>query len=582
MKIRGKIIFTGVLILIFGILAVYFVPSELFQGRLTATFSKISPQKAIQNKIQKELPYLANGTCNGTCLSKIIEENSQYIEVLPGTLPSLNNFTEGYYPLFRLIFHNISDVDRMLYRFKVNLGNNWEIPLDYLYLLNDAGGMIGRFTGIDDSGNVSMIGDEVNGLFTLSSNEYRAVTFAWKENVFSKEFFRKTIFSFEIPRQGMEVYRPLVYDPAESAMRIAVDAYLPSSVVLGRRQGFLNNEITREQELEQITFVVNSGLAALYPNWQTNAQQLIDGYNRILSVNTRKQFRIGEFKVLPTLDHLCPGELPNHPEYFLSNGSYGGMTIFYTIDDPGTPPPTNCEFSFAVAGEQTINGQSFGTVFMNSGYDPNLEYPSLGSLTVLIHEAGHAAFSLADWYLYFYESAPVEDNTGITPILNPYVPEFLNGNINDPMINAGEMPYSDFNAFIINHNANHRFNTGVMRSFFLSKRVKLKVVDQRELPVANAEVKIFGMRKNALEVGLIGEQPLLQTLRTNNQGEVDLPMPSSAIVNRFDDPSLDYTVKAVKVSKNNLAAGSYYSTLDLQHDVLMNGKDIYEIKLVLK
>lgn len=569
----------GVIILIFILVGLAFsYNSQLLKGHFTfQPFGRVPAQKIplLNNFREPHLPEESE-----------LQGNSKFLKVNPAPAPLVDGFREDYYPLFNLNIQNISDTNLILSSFRVNFGREWQVPTDNIDIFDDAQQKIGNLTPTDDGGLI--FANEPN-ILSLDAGQSKIVTVAWRENIYPKRILQKTKFTLQIPQEGISIYNPslasIVTDPPDGPLFVSLNANLPPNLRLGYRQAFLDNAITAHQQKEKITFVVNKGLADLYPEWKTNAQNLINAYNEILAKNTSKQLEIGRFMILGSMEHLCPDQTSFHPEYYLSNGSYGGLTVFYTIDDPATVWPA-CNIGFMTGGSRVMNGQNFGILNMNTGYDPAKTYPALDGLGSLIHEAGHS-FGLAspEWYQYFRDGAPVEDLTGVAPKLPPYIPSFLNGNMQEPMISGNEFPYSRYNAFIINHNGNHKFTTNNFTYLFTPRDIKLKVVDVFGKPVKDAEVKIFGMRTNALQETYEHSnlQPLLQSLRTNSQGEAMLLTTAISYVTNSTDPEVDYTVKAVKVTKGGKQpAGVNYSTLDLQYALLMNRKDIYEIKLTLQ
>ncbi len=347
------------------------------------------------------------------------------------------------------------------------------------------------------------------------------------------------------------------------------------------RQKLLENAMTPDQKKEKITFVVNQEVVDRSSNWKINAQNLIEAYNDILSVNTEKQLEIGKFVVLSDFQDLC--KATQHPEYFLKNENYGGLTIFYTIGGG----PISCPIFINGIVARGVNLGSyvgnFGIVYMLIDLESE-EVPSMDSLPSLTHEMGHAyGLGSPEWYNYFRNAEPIEDGTGTLPNLGEYIPTFMNGNIDEPMIAAASpTPYSELNAFILNHNGNHKFDIHDIAST-VSDEVVVKVVDRVGTPVSNATVEVYGMRTNAMQERYGEPQPLLETVITNAKGEASISRPANTqTLNVNPDAEIEYTVKATKVSKNGTYAGAYYSTLDLQYSTLIEGKNVYEINLVLE
>ena len=150
------------------------------------------------------------------------------------------------------------------------------------------------------------------------------------------------------------------------------------------------------------------------------------------------------------------------------------------------------------------------------------------------------------------------------------------------MINGIATAYSELNAFILNHNGNHKFSPRDVSTIVVDD-VVVTVIDHTGIPVQDATVEVYGMKTNAFQERYAEPQPLLQTLKTNSQGKVSVSKPAKTqtqIVN--PNSGIEYLVKAVKVSKNGKSTGAYYSTLDLQYAGLIENKDIYEITLVLR
>lgn len=515
-------------------------------GKQTETTPTIlvSPQPAISN----------GNTTNGNLP----------IQVNAGNLTASQNLSQGYSELFNLRFTNTTQAQQRVTYLRFDFGNQWNIPSgEEIHILDPSGKRVGSLNQNDAQEWIGV--PWLSEIIKLSPNETGNVIIAWKNNFFPSSALKQTPLTLTVHQN-------------DGPTSLTAQAQLPRDIVLGFRQGMLESEITEEKRHEKITFAVNKTLADQFPNWKDNAKKFIDEYNKILAVNIKKEFTIGNFIVMDNINDQCD----DRTEYYLSNGAFGGLTVFYTFNGSALSCP------YFINGDiRKINGQYFGAVFMNIGGDTEKAQPSLDSLPAFVHEAGHAqGLGTPEWYQYFRNREPIEDITEIAPSLGQYIPTFLKGNINEPMIRVNDtpFPYSKFNAWVINHNKDYRWASNIISHIFVSKEVRLKVTDTSGNPVTNADVKIYGMRTNALEelYDDSNRQPLLQNLKTDSGGMAILPLTALERVTRSDDPRMDYTIKAVKVNKDGKSAGAYYSTLDLQYSILMEGKDVYEIRLTLR
>jgi len=498
----------------------------------------------------------------------------KYVTINPAPLAIGASYPENTYPLFSLELKNQSTQKINVLSLKVNLGRNWQIPNQQVFLMDSAQVIIGNLD------NITFQSD--SPLLKLDPGKSAVVTAVWQNNFFPKDLLKKATLNLSIPVDGLHIVDGNTYanlQNGNTVTQLSVAAMLPESIALGYRQAVLKNIITTEQNAEKITFVVNQELTALNPNWKNDAKKLIEAYNEIIAIKSPKRLQIEKYMVLSNADDICTQNLPTHPEYFYSNGSYGGLTIFYTVYKNTTTP--SCNILMSCAGSTMINNQLYGTVFISPGYMDGVTYPNNpDSLIVLGHELGHA-YGMSDWYLYLGGNYPLEDKTEVEPILHAYLPSFLN-NYDDPMFHANGKPYSDFNFFLLNHNGNHRF-TMIDYDFFLPDKIKVKVVSAGGKPVRNAEIKVFGMKRNVIQETYEQSQtqPLLQTIHSDLNGEASLPFPVTGFASYPSEDS-GYLVYAVKASKDGKSAGAWYSKLDLQHALLWEGENIYTMRLVLQ
>ncbi|MBT6069254.1 hypothetical protein HOG48_05880 [Candidatus Peregrinibacteria bacterium] len=519
---------------------------------------------------------------NDPCSPNACAQEVPVVEISPASLPILSNYSDEYNPIFRLQFTNTTGDSQSISYMEAEMAN-WVNTISTSYInnsisiLNQAQEEIGLFdySALSWPGAPDwlIVPDATDGgaIIDLDPYESEIVTVVWHNSFYPK---------LELQVESL----PIMIGDGNTSTNITVNAYMPGNVLLGYRTGLLNNEMPSNENTEAISFVVNQGLVDIYPDWESNAKDLIYAYNEVLNENTGKELEIGQSIILNDVNDVC--NVHDHPEYFLPNDGYGGMTIFYMVD----PGPITCSLFFNGSVTE-IDGVNYGIVYMIVGAFPNENYPNLNSLGNLIHESGHAyGLGVPEWYNYTVNSGdPVEDITGVRPYLGEYIPPFLE-DLDEPMINAivGDT-YSDLNAFLISHNWNHMYTPGHITNLFMPDEVRVQVLNKYGKPVNDAMVEIYGMRTNGFSQNLFGgypgTQPLLGTLLTDGDGEAILSLTSTnqasgALSNNLAD--VEFLVKAVKVSKNGEYAGEYYSTIDLLHSTLIEGENIHEISLTLQ
>ncbi len=364
------------------------------------------------------------------------------------------------------------------------------------------------------------------------------------------------------------------------------------------RNSFINNQKNYTNDPEKITFIVNKRLSKLYPNWKENATKLIDEYNKILAINTTKQLEIGQFLVTDNDNDVCHAQ--EHPEFYLSNGTYGGLTIFYMVFDK--PVSLDCSLFFNGAvlpiTDENLKETNYGVAYLLPAYDPNIKQPNVYILGNLAHEVGHAyGLGIPEYYQYFdgFIDNPsgglktvryFKDITGVEPNLGNYAPYFITGGttgrVNDPMASGEAIAYNSLNSFILNHNGNHYFGPSTIGNMIQKMKVRVYIKAQNGIAIPNTKINVYGMVTNTYPPSYedYHNQKIIETEVTDVNGLAEVSLPSSTVI--YGDPynpNRDFLVKAVKVNVNGVTAGAFYSSVDLLNKLLVEGKSSYDIVL---
>jgi len=352
-----------------------------------------------------------------------------------------------------------------------------------------------------------------------------------------------------------------------------------------------SNELT-----ENIVFAVNKGYAVLNPDWRQRAQEVIDYVNKVLSQNTRKQYRISKFLTYPTSEYAT---VINNKSYYVSNGAYGGTTFFYYVyDGKNIPKVVSDNLKNNALVGPIINGQQFYAV-MGTSYgifnillskssldrlikkqipNPTADYEGEvynKNIRFAAHELGHTlGLSFGEWYFYNFA-----DQTNMPPKLGRY--NFNNLYPRDPMVDwAGNFlhKFSEFNAALINLNANHQYSYKDIAKMHAPKAI-VRVKDASGNPVRNATVKVFGARKNAIFIK-DWSQPLLQSLKTDSNGIVEINNVDSNF-QRDDSPTVGWIAKIIKVSKGGENGGAVFTLVDSQISYIINKSRTHYIDITI-
>lgn len=358
---------------------------------------------------------------------------------------------------------------------------------------------------------------------------------------------------------------------------------------------FLSTPVPNEPVEEKITFAVNKGFVDKYPNWHSNADELINSINSILAINTQKQLKIEKYM---TYDEtvVSPsnlGVLAENNNYFYPNGDdlslWGGMTIFYYISPTNNLPATSggssgahFEKNYGVVYEYETEEQSplrgiayyrqtFGDTWQDQ-YNQAIRYP-------LSHEIGHAlGLASPDWY-----NVSITDLTNEQPILHGE--DLPSPNVrypNDPMTTGGQYPtqFSDLNAEITNRNLMRGFNSSQIFSVLL-KNIVVRVRDANGVPVQNATVKVFGMDRALYspDVQNPNASILRQTVITNANGEIGIVAPLDNI--EFENMGHQFTSEIIKASKDSKHGGGYVDFVMLQKARIIDGLNTYYLDIAL-
>ncbi len=374
-------------------------------------------------------------------------------------------------------------------------------------------------------------------------------------------------------------------------------------------QTFLSNAITSDQKIEKINFAMNEAGTSLDPEWKTHAQDMIDQVNKVFFLNTDKQFEVVQFLTYPDVDRCAVQE---DDDYFYSNGSYGGITIFYTLfesEDYTQLDPDTCPLGGAFTGVHIndLTQQSFGKILAsyewNEGAYAWFEHPN--TLLSFVHEMGHTyGLGRPEWYKFltgFNIYYRYQDKTGVSPDLGVYDPPYLPplasldaDNDYETLIDGSsyrvdamfgltqDLEFSALNAFVIDHNANHQFSVGTISSF-VSDGVFIQVFDVGGVVIKNATVQVYGVSPNCAAwcYDTDYDQFIIETATTDENGLVRI-LPTSTTSSYSSDGSPEYGVKMVKVYQNDLEGGAYFSSLDLWNTKILNQEDIFILPITLK
>jgi len=350
---------------------------------------------------------------------------------------------------------------------------------------------------------------------------------------------------------------------------------------------YVFREISTKELTENITFAVNKEYADSHPEWQERAGELIDYINNVLSQNTGKRYKISKFLTYPTSKYPS---LSDDGDYHLSDGSYGGTTIFYFVYDHATDVPkivSDTNFVNA-ASKSVIDGQVFYNLWLVnrdtlhvlmgrtllSQQENQTEETYDSFMTLPLHELGHTlGLAFGEWYNYDFV-----DKTNIPPNLGNY--SFKDIYPYDPMAMAERFPYkfSGLNASLTRLNANHQFSFEDIAKMH-SPKAFVRVKDDNGNSVSGATVKVFGAKKNAFYTKDNG-QPLLQLLTTDSSGMVEIDnIDSNFQLN--DSPTVGWVAKIIKASKSGKSGGSIFTLVDSQISCIVNKSQTHYIDIVL-
>mgnify|MGYP001610878341 CR=1 FL=1 len=350
-----------------------------------------------------------------------------------------------------------------------------------------------------------------------------------------------------------------------------------------KREGF--KVIPETEYAEQIVSAMNESFAQTHSDWQTRATGIVSHVNTILNRNSgnKKSYVINKFMTYldANATAMAAAQAVNGEFYidnlYAANPGAGGTTVFNYVGESGKIPAgvgpfakILCLFQGKVYSEVWTPGPLDSSLFTEISEGSRQFWSDYYDHFVgkYAHELGHSlGLAAEDRYNYIFS-----DQSGESPDL-AYNIYYDAKYATDPMVKGvnkdGVWKFTDMDAWIINHNANHQYN-GLELLYAIPAKIFVKVVDSSGIAVGGATVKAYG----ALDSDKVAQNmsSLLETLTTDGKGEVIL-------TNDFPDKWL---AKGVKASFAGKYTGKVLTLIDLQTVYLMEGQDTFVLVLTLQ
>ncbi len=353
-----------------------------------------------------------------------------------------------------------------------------------------------------------------------------------------------------------------------------------------------DNSCVKEEPptVEPIIFALNKTYADKFPNWKQQADKIIDDVNFVFAKTTPKKFKISKYLAYNDSEYTNLFTTPeNYPAYYNDVGSRGGITYILLVHKDGITNQELKQFN----GSDTVN-------VMRIVYFRDKEYPTIlqannesvnilldefrpNNIQMPIHELGHClGLGVPDWYFYQYS-----DCTGVNPKFLDYNiqkdPNFSKDPMANPLWDINVIQFSELNSAIINKNLNLLYTCDYIRLNWFSKITKVYVTDKSGLPISNAIVKIFCVKKGCFYCNTPCQevQQEEQTLITDKNGYVTYngPVGGWEMSETKNTPCI---AKAIKVYYNGKSSVKVVNFIDLQKNYILNNSNEYITHIILE
>ncbi len=372
------------------------------------------------------------------------------------------------------------------------------------------------------------------------------------------------------------------------------------SMTCQQNNSCVKEETATPQTKESIVFALNKEYADKFPNWEQEADKVINDINFVFAKSTSKQFKINKYLVYNDSEYTDLFTNPeNYPEYYQDVDNHGGLTYILLVHKAGV---SNQELK-DLYGSDHVNlawttykdGKRYPVLLQANSESINILLEESRSIVISmpVHEIGHfLGLGVPDWYFYEYS-----DCTGISPKFSDYNlrkdPYFLN----DPMAMSSQedvdfFQFNELNSTIINKNLDFKYTYDDVRTNWFSKITKVYVTDKTGDPIPNATVKIFCARKGcfycstqckgvAYGGGVPEGSSPEQTLVTDENGYATYNGPVGAweMSETANSPCI---AKAIKVYYSGKSAVKTVNFIDLQKNYILNNSNEHITHIILE